>query len=858
MRRTCLPALSAFLAVAACNDVREVAYDDPTSLQTETTQNGITLEIVSPVSSYTPSPQVDIELRVTRLGALADPSLVVRVGLEGGLLVTAAHVAPDDGRYRGRVSLEHGRNTLLVEVRDRDGRLLRDARFTLRYDGTLPGIAVLALARPGAAGCVDAEPLAEPIVNTNEVCVLGRVSDRADSPLASIIVEQAQAQVAAAPGDDGRFAALVPLAADQLNTVGIAVRAANGETSRASLDVRHDGKPPVVTLVQPSTLDVRTDASAISLIGTLADDVGVDALRLETGNSGVTWLPPEPGWSVDVRLETGANSMAVVATDLAGNETTLRLDVWRDRIIRLRLGDAEPATATLRLDRTALEALITPEEREQITLVEIPIRNTIRSALIRLSDPEAYGIDTSTWGAAELNLQRLLVTSPDTADLSGSSLELLLTLSQGIGLPPARLLAQLTDIGVSEPILTIDVLTDVFVDQLVGTHPHVARDTAGEPVLDVSLADALSGLSDLGVRFGPAGEHPGFVVGETSATLFEPGFAMRVDATTNLVERQGIDASDLEKDYIYLHRGGQVLRFDFVDPASFSVVGLVNEPTLDLRFAISESPDFFVVGDDRTARPDDDTGAARGNSAVWDEAPWVLEHLVAESVYRASRDRFAASGYRRELHYGAGAVENAATMVWERGWITITTSGGLGDPPPPFHAWDLLTEVAQLRLHDGGLAEGEADVEFVLRQLPVGLTADELVEALRPTLQEQEALLSELLLGESGITQSECDFYLEPATDGGEAWLVFREPGDTADNVVYPRSGFFADLALSERISERVVASGSDDTTHEKLRARTGQQAFFADDSGAVFRLRVVNGDAAGADILVTSAEEVP
>jgi hypothetical protein len=166
--------------------------------------------------------------------------------------------------------------------------------------------------------------------------------------------------------------------------------------------------------------------------------------------------------------------------------------------------------------------------------------------------------------------------------------------------------------------------------------------------------------------------------------------------------------------------------------------------------------------------------------------------------------------------------------------------------------------VAQLRLHDGGLAEGDANVEFVLRDLPAGIDVDELVASLRPSLQSQEELLSELLLGDAGIAGSRADIYLEASTDDGEPWLYFREPGDAPGAPVYTRPGFFGDFALAERISERVVASGSNDTTHEKLRARAGQQAYFSDDTGAIYRLQVLRADSLSADVLITLAAEAP
>ena len=143
---------------------------------------------------------------------------------------------------------------------------------------------------------------------------------------------------------------------------------------------------------------------------------------------------------------------------------------------------------------------------------------------------------------------------------------------------------------------------------------------------------------------------------------------------------------------------------------------MVDEPLVDLRFALSESPVFVGVSSTRGARPDPQhAGFARGDGGAFAASPWHLEHIVAEAAYRQFQPLYADTSYARTFRYDAGAIADAAVIDWDRGWVSIATSGNLGSPPAPTYFWDVLTEIAQLRLHDGGIAEGQANMDFLLR-----------------------------------------------------------------------------------------------------------------------------------------------
>jgi hypothetical protein len=221
---------------------------------------------------------------------------------------------------------------------------------------------------------------------------------------------------------------------------------------------------------------------------------------------------------------------------------------------------------------------------------------------------------------------------------------------------------------------------------------------------------------------------------------------------------------------------------------------------------------------------------------------FLFEHISAEIGYRQLHRAFASTAFRRENRYNAGSIVDAAVINWDRGWVSITTAGGIGAPPPPLYAWDLLVEVAEARQHDEGLAQGAADMAFTLTGLPIGLTADQLVAKLRPRLNEQQDKLSELLVGSSGLASSGADVFYQPAT-GGDGALLFRNTADGGGGVTYARPGFFSDAQLTQKVSVTAPAFGVTDSTHEKVAAKVGATYYAAEQDGTVFEILVKERD---------------
>ncbi len=843
---------SALILTAACvESAPPQRYGDPSTPPAASEQAGIVASIVSP-SASTPSPTQSVDLVVSAYVRTAPTPLTVTVAQTGSPTVRAVAMGtPGPSQtFRANVRLTHGANPLTVRIATADESRIRYLGYNLRYAGAAPGLRARIVVPANGASDPCADPAAPTVELTRatRVCVRGLVTLSDGRTLRTLRVGSATAT----PGADGRFSVAVDLMADRAQRVVVHAEDSAGGQSDANLDVTHDGTGPTVRIEAVTDGGtVRVDGETFTLRGTAEDPAGLSTLRVEYAGGGVVSLDASSPFTSALRLDPGDNALTLVAVDRAGNERRVRFILARDRVFTLRPPPVTGSTTQLDLDRFAIERLFTEADQRATDLVEVSLRPALLGALQAIRDPYTHGVDTSSWRAAEWNLNRLLNMTPDTADLRGSSLDGLLQIAGAIGLPPARVLAQLLDGTVVTPFVDLDTVADVLLDQLVGSHPNAQRNARGEVVLRLTMYDVLNDLRPLSTRYGPAGMHPGFLAAGTTARALEPGFSMSIPVRSTLRPFEGVDLTSNTKRYLYLGAGGAVLDFDFTSDR-FAVVGIVDQPVVDLGFTILESPSFARAGTSRTAGADPmRAGFYRGDGAVWSLSPWLIERIVAETAYRQLSQRYASMGYARTLRYDAGSIRDAAVIDWARAWVTIRTSGGIGSPPAPTYVWDVLSEVAQIRLHDGGVAEGMANLAFTLRRVPIGLTADDLVRSLRPTLMAQRDELSRRLVGSGALAASAVDVYFVPSTDtSAPGFLFFRTAADGA-GPTYRTVGFFEDQALTRRASSTGALAGTADTAHEKVAATMGRVLFARDDSGAVFRITVLDRTTEGLRVRV-------
>lgn len=517
----------------------------------------------------------------------------------------------------------------------------------------------------------------------------------------------------------------------------------------------------------------------------------------------------------------------------------------------------------LRLDVEGFEERLTLEELralpnstvDQLWLLDLELTPLVQNALTQLKTlpPE----QVAELPQAAQNMRTLLNITPDNVDLSGTSLEELIGLSQAVGLPAAKALADIFEIGITENFIPIEANTQAVVEGLIATHPATqlrdgpidAEHPDGKwPVapnsLPITLGDVVTNFEGLTERFGPAqtqwGTHPGFIAEAEGFTVVEEEFAMTVKVDINALPYKGADLTDVSGASVN-STGSQIATvFPVDDPDWMTVEGLVPDPSISKMTVIMVENDQFIPGGD-AKEP-----APEGNSPAWDLPPWEFERVVAEMTQLATA---SISDHCTTYELGTG-VDAFNACIDATQWIEFATFNNVGNPPPPSYAWDVVLELAQVRLHDGGLGEGEADIAFTLTDVPLGVSADAIVEQIRENMAQNPLALEDLAEALTANTVGFADFYYwKPAPgetqDEGD-WLFFVTADDIpvdddgpARPYEYQNPGFFADQALTQKLSTTAEVGG--DTTHEKVQIAPGDTLYLEDDDGRVYRIDVAD-----------------
>lgn len=534
------------------------------------------------------------------------------------------------------------------------------------------------------------------------------------------------------------------------------------------------------------------------------------------------------------------------------------LDVGETRAVELRSLALEVDQFEKRVDLEALRRL-PPSVLEGIWLLDVPLEALVRNALDQLAS-------TTLTEARQLpvpaqNMRRLLRMTPDDADLAGTSLEEMIALSAALGIPKGRALADLVQTGLTEPVIRRDVASEVLLDGLVATHP--ATWTRTGPVtpehpdgvyevapysVPVTLHDLVTGFASLAERFGPAdtplGRHPGFIEEATGFDVVASDFAMTVRVDVNALPFRGVDLTDGTDAAVNSTPRQAATMFPVDDPDWLVVEGLVDQPTIErLVVGIVEDGVFHAAAADDAPNPDPDLGP-RGTGSAWSLPPWTFERMIGEMGHRAFSGLDPVC-----VDYTLGTGTRAfEACVDARGWTTFETFAGLGNPPAPTWLWDITAELAQVRLHDGGLPEGGADVAFALDDVPLGLDAETIAATARENLAANPVSLRELARVLTENSQGAADVYYvrgptEPGGSDEVDWLVFLSPDDLAlgDDgqplraYAYANPGFFADEALTQPVGAPEPGS----PTHVRVAAVPGQVVFVEDDEGLRYRIEV-------------------
>lgn len=492
---------------------------------------------------------------------------------------------------------------------------------------------------------------------------------------------------------------------------------------------------------------------------------------------------------------------------------------------------------------------------EELWLLDLEMLPLVTNTLlfVREATPEQLG------NQAAINMQRLLRFTPNDVDFSQTDMEEMLALSASIGAPPAKAIADLLQIDRADTVIPLEVAAEALTVGLIGSHPsgqtRRGAVTADNPEgiypvapghIPVTLADVVDQFENLTEKFGPIAlpdgtTHPGFIEEASGFTVIEEAFGMTVKVNLNALPYKGLDLTDVSVASVNSINTQIESIFDTDDPDWLQVRGLVPEPSIQkLVVRVTENPMRISPGRNETPLP-------HGDGAVWTLPPWEFERLVAEMAEVVTFARPLPNCV--EYTVGAGTVVFRG-CVEASGWTTFETFNNAGNPPPDMYLWDLQLDMAQVRLHDGGLAEGEAHVAFTMRDLLVGINSTEMVDRIKQNFAQNPRALRELASLTNETTVGAADFFYYRARPGGpEAtagdWLYFiaqsdiprADDGRFARDYAYPAPGFFSDEGLTQAIHSKTDVDG--DVEHLKVRIEPGMRLFTGDDVGRVYRIDV-------------------
>jgi len=622
--------------------------------------------------------------------------------------------------------------------------------------------------------------------------------------------------------------------------------------------------------VYPSTLCL-----LFAVAGCSGDDVGAS----ESATTGGT--------------ETATDSASATATETAGSESETGEDAFgSEEEFVLRLNDTPVPPLSLEMNREQVTELFGDTSKE-ILLVEVDSTPLLTNSLneIKAACGDAWKLDDedpkhdcgltelgqtfkgadNTWKtSAEYSLVRILTMTPANSKVDGTSIAGLQGMADflNIGGGFAEILSESLGIPRTEEFIDTENMVKALQTDLLATHPAIGGDGT---ILPVTLFDALSDLASLADKFGPAGDHPGLLDPsfETKSVVLGPDFAMTVSAESNMRLLDGVDLS-AGKGYMstVVDTVGPTyedeLEFDFEDPERFKITGVVESPTVDMRFSVYEHPSFIdscVENDACKENLPENLDLVKMNwpTSAWAIEPWLLEHMVVRGArYRFGERIFDKCYALCAAHVHIGPDEDYPNNP--PGWSVFDILFDLGNPPKAQFIWELINEVAQVALHTppyGDIPEGMGDVAFTLSQIPIGVSGSSISEAARPYLQEQASKLSDLILGDYWKNNDPVDFYYRRGADS-TPYIFFVGQSDLAPGSAYNYAspGFFSCPELSPECKlSSLEIDGAGDTTHEKLYLPEGNtEVFLSDDTGAVYRARfnVVSPNAAEITVRVS------
>ena len=249
--------------------------------------------------------------KVTISGTVSDASCIKTLTVNG----TAVTVS--NGSFSAEVTLTEGSNSIAVVATDNAGNSTTVTKTTT-YDATKPTVTV------------DTIPT---LTNKDTYTVTGTVSDT--NGIKSLVINEVTVTV----GADGKFSHTFSLGGGA-NPIIITATDNAGNKTEVTKSINCDKVKPTLTVTD---IESPTPIQRITLSGTVTDESGIRTLVI----NGVPVTPGSTGsFSSTFTLSQGTNTYTIVATDVAGNQTTVVKTIIFDNTAPTITVSAPTATAS--------------------------------------------------------------------------------------------------------------------------------------------------------------------------------------------------------------------------------------------------------------------------------------------------------------------------------------------------------------------------------------------------------------------------------------------------------------------------------------------------------------------------------
>ena len=325
--------------------LQAVANNDPLLACGTTDTTKPTMSVTSPADGLLTRDSV-----VTVTGTVSDQSSVT-------VTINGAPATVTNGSFQGVVSLQEGTNVITIKATDASNNTTTIVRNIVR-DSTPPSLTVSA-------------PSIGIITNQPSITVSGTVTD---AHAVTVSVNGTVLSIA----QNGSWTGTVYLI-QGTNTITVVATDAAGNKTTVSRTVIEDWTAPAITVSLPLDSTI-TKLSSLSVSGTVKDST--TATLTVNGNS----VPVSNGsFSTTINLNDGKNTIIIIATDAAGNKTT---------ITRTVILNAQPLSLNI---VWPMDSLLTINPSVSVSGIALGVRSgsnvTINGTIVSLNADCSFSVD---------------------------------------------------------------------------------------------------------------------------------------------------------------------------------------------------------------------------------------------------------------------------------------------------------------------------------------------------------------------------------------------------------------------------------------------------------------------------------